>query len=122
VCRLFERDQADLRAPLDMLWTAFADESREGVNAGETLVTGGGTAVSLLLEKDEKLTNKIGPKIDNGEPVDRLSEVAHCIGEKLCQHVAVASLGVDREVAIAHQVLEQETTDPRPEGGMISHR
>jgi hypothetical protein len=84
VCRLFERDQADLRTPFDMLWTAFADESREGMNAGETLVTGGGAAVSLLLKMDEKLTNEIGSQIDYGEPIDRLSDQAHCIGEKLC--------------------------------------
>jgi len=67
-----------------MLWTALTDESREGMDAGETLVPGGGAASPLLLKIDEKLAYKIGPQIDDGEPVDSLPEAARRIGEKLC--------------------------------------
>jgi hypothetical protein len=89
-----------------MLWTIFSDEARKGMDGGETLITGGGTAAALLLKIDEKPAYKVGVQIDDSQPVDGLLDVCRSVGEKLCQHVTVTSLCIDREITIAHQIFE----------------
>ena len=118
---LLEGDEANLRAPLDMLGTVLADESSQGVKAAEALIAGGCDTATLRLQIGEELPDQIRREIGDRQPVDRFLPMIADVGQKQRQHVAIASLGVDRKVALLHQILKQETPYPRAEQCMVSH-
>src|SRR5215831_3758170 len=119
--RFLERDGTDFRAPRDVLRAAHADEVRQGADGRQTLVAGRRAAAPFLAQLAQEGPNPGGREVLDLEPVNPLAGAAGGKGQEQPQGVAVAPLGVGREVALGDEVLEQEAPDPRPEPGVLSH-
>jgi hypothetical protein len=59
-----------------MLGTVFADEARQGVDGGETLIAGCNAAVTTGFKIRQKLPNLIGGKVLDREPIDLFMQAA----------------------------------------------
>ncbi len=55
---LLEWDEADLRAPLELLGAVLADESRQRMQSSQALVAGGGATVSVVLQMGQELADQ----------------------------------------------------------------
>jgi hypothetical protein len=103
---LFEWDRADLPTPFDMRRTTLADKACEGTNGSKASIASGNTAVPRRFKIGEKATDKIRREIDNGEAVHGLLLLLCHEGNEQTQRIAVALLGIAREVAFGDNVFE----------------
>ena len=67
---LLERDEPDLRAPLDVLGAVLTDESRQRMQATQALVAGGGATAAVLFQMGEELTDQFRRQVDHRQAVD----------------------------------------------------
>jgi hypothetical protein len=59
-----------------MLGTVFADEARQGVDGGETLIAGCNAAVTTSLKISQKCAHLVGGEIIDRESIDLFMQVA----------------------------------------------
>jgi hypothetical protein len=76
------------------------------MQAAEALIAGGGCTMAIVLQMGEELANQLGRQIDDRQAVDGLLETIYRVGQKQRQHIAVASPGIDRKIALPRQILE----------------
>ncbi len=78
-----------------MFGTALANESSQGVKSSKALIASGRDAASHIFQIAKKLPDQICRQVFHSQAIDRFLEFATSVRQELCQHIAVASLGVD---------------------------
>lgn len=103
---LLEGDQADLAAPLKVFGAVLTDKPCERVNATEALIAGTGATTARAFQMREKQADPLRGQVGHDEPIDWLLDLLGHKRQQLGEHVAIAPLGVQREIAFADQVFE----------------
>ncbi len=106
---LLEWNRADLTAPFKMLGTAAADEASEGSNGGEALVAGLRRAATVVPEMGKEVEHAVDAEVEHGEALDRLAGAFGDEGHEQGECVAIAQLRVAGQVALAHEMFDEET-------------
>ena len=98
-----------------------ADEARQRMDGRKPLVAGDAAALAIMLQVVKEFANDCRGQVLHGHAID--SAAALFAGEWQQQHqsVAVAGLGVSGEIALGHQMLQQEPPNPRAQKALILH-
>ena len=107
-----EGDQANLGAPVDVFGVLFADKSCQGMNAAQPLIACAGRAATLLFHVGEEQTHEPRRQIVNGQAVNGFVRLTGGKRKQSPEHVAVAFLGVHRQIAVRYQMFQQKTPNP----------
>jgi hypothetical protein len=104
--RLLKRDDTDLTAPDNVLWTTLTHETGQCMERSQSLVPGCDGALSRFLQVGKKQTHKISGEIDGRQSLQGLVELRGDKGEEQDQGIAVTALGVACQVAFPYKVLQ----------------
>ena len=88
---------------------------REGPDGGQTRVPGTHAITTHAFEMVEKSQNIVGPKLTEGEPINRL---AMFFGEVLQQNTESITVGLNRkraDVTLSSKMIGEETFDENGE-------
>ncbi len=88
------------------------DEVRQGADRRQTLIARRRATAPLLAQFAQEGPNPDGREVLDLEPVNPLADSLCGKGQEQPQGVAVAPLGVAREVPLGDEVLEQENAAP----------
>jgi hypothetical protein len=118
----FEWNAPDFTAPRQVFGTALADEPRQSVQGGETLVSSDNAATTFFLDILEENAHSVSGHIFDFQSIDVLSGMGGEMRKEQPQRIAVALLSVASEISFCDQVFQQELFDPRAEQGVVLHR
>jgi hypothetical protein len=99
----------------------FTDEPGQGVNRRQALIARGDATATMSFDVIEEIPNRLRRHIDHGQAVNGLMQAPRHEGQQLAQRVSVAVPRVRRQIALADQVLQQESTDPRTQRARLTH-
>jgi len=99
----------------------LSDKAGEGADGGKPLVTGGDLAAARGLEIGEKSADEIRREIDDSETIDGL--LLNLCGKwnEQAERVAVAMLGIAREITFSDDMFQQKASDPWAKQGVLTH-
>lgn len=109
---LLEGNRPYLAAPSEVGRRVRAYEPRQRVDHGKPLVARHATAMPIAFEVIKELTNNRRRQILDCHSVDGMSGAGTGERQQQGQRVTVAGLGVAREIAFGHQVLQEEASNP----------
>jgi len=101
-----ERDTLNLSDLIEEFWELSGDESAEGVDCGEPLVSSRHGVGAIVLQVGQEVANEVCRDLFGGHS-DRISRVVLVNeAEQQANSISVAPLGVEAEVAVGKEVLE----------------
>jgi hypothetical protein len=101
-----ERDTLNLSDLIEEFWELSGDESAEGVDCGEPLVSSRHGVGAIVLQVGQEVANEVCRDLFDGHS-DRISRVVLVNeAEQEANSIPVAPLGVEAEVAVGNEVLE----------------
>ena len=90
-------------------------------DAAQPQIARAATTMSVLLQMVEELTHDRWRYILHRHPINGTAAMRAGKWKQQSQRVAVADLGIPCEIALGHQMFEQEATHPVPQQVLVSH-
>ena len=106
------RDGLNLPAPFQVFRAVLTDETRQGVDRRETLISRGGPTAASFLQILKERSGAGWRNILHAEPLDPSVGSASDERQKLLQRIPVACLRIAGEIPFGNEVLQQEPADP----------
>jgi len=100
-----------------MLWAALCDEASQSMNHCETLIARGQAAMAGVFQVLKESPDAFGAHIDDIELINRFVNPPGDKRHKQSQGIPIATLSITRQVALVHQMLKEESSNPRTTAG-----
>src|SRR5882724_8806969 len=118
---LLEGDHANLGAPLKVFRSVLTDEAGKGMDGAQALVARARCAAALTFDVLQKDPDTLGGKVEHRQFFDWPTRLRRSERQQLQQHIAIAFLGIEGEVALTDEVLKQEAAHPGSNQGGVNH-
>lgn len=118
---LLERDRADLGTPGEVFRAVQADILGERMKGAEALIARPTTTASIFLQMLEEPTEHERRQILDGQSIDRCLGRGAQEGQQQGERVAVAGLGVARQIALGDEVFQEKPPNPGPDQPSVTH-
>src|SRR5471032_1170643 len=104
-----------------MLRAMHTDESGERVNRRETQVASDAAAAPFLLQILEEGTHQRWREVVNRQAIHRRLADFVQVWKQEDERIAITDLRITSQIAVSDKVLQQKTTDPRADHGLVTH-
>ena len=107
-----EGNGTDLTAPVNMFRIVLSDEARQSMNRGQPLVASGNRTLPRLFQVGQEAPHQVRRQIDHVKSIDGSIQFVGNERNQQRKGITVAALRVTCEIALRHQVFEQEAPYP----------
>ena len=111
-CDLLRPDGLNLAAPFQVFWAVQTDESRQGTDRREALISRSDPTAASLLQILKESSGAGWRNVLHAKPLDPSAGGASDERQKLLQRIPIALLRVAGSIPLGNEVLQQESPDP----------